>query len=87
MVNKKGLQFMYQILLAFILYCIATVIGIHTTREWNSYHIICPLNETGEQLIQAMSDGQEVLCIYTKTPMKKGRSSYKSGALQSAYPY
>lgn len=78
---------MDKILLAFILFIVAGIAGIHTAREWNSYHIICPPNTQGETLIQSMSDGQEVLCIYSKTPMVKQRSSYKQGSLQSAYPY
>ena len=70
-----------QIILAFILFLCALVLGIHTAREWNSYHIICPSEEQGEALVQSMSDGMEVLCIYSKDPMKRGRSSYKSGKL------
>ena len=76
-----------QIILAFILFICALVLGINTAREWNSYHIICPPNEKGEALVQSMSNGDEVLCIYSKNPMAKGRTSYKSGSLQSAYSY
>ena len=75
------------IIIAFILFICALVLGIHTAREWNSYHIICPPIESGEALVQSMSNGDEVLCIYSKNPMAKGRTSYKSGSLQSAYPY
>ena len=74
-----------QIILAFILFLCALVLGIHTAREWNSYHIICPPNESGEALVQSMSNGDEVLCIYSKQPMKKARTSYKQGSLRSAY--
>lgn len=75
------------IILAFILFVIAMICGVHTAREWNSYQIICPPNESGEALVQSMSNGDEVLCVYSKNPMAKGRTSYKSGSLQSAYPY
>lgn len=78
---------MGKILFAFLLFLLAMVIGVQTAREWNSYHIICPPNESGEALVQSMSNGDEVLCIYSKNPMVKGRTSYKSGSLQSAYPY
>ena len=75
------------IILAFILFIVAMICGVYTAREWNSYQIICPPNESGEALVQSMSNGDEVLCIYSKNPMAKGRTSYKSGSLQSAYPY
>ena len=78
---------MSKILFAFLLFLLAMVIGVQTAREWNSYHIICPPNESGEALVQSMSNGDEVLCVYSKNPMAKGRTSYKSGSLQSAYPY
>ena len=69
------------ILVSFFLFVCASLIGTHTLRDWNSYHIICPSEEQGEALVQSMSDGMEVLCIYSKDPMQKGRSSYKSGKL------
>ena len=75
---------MGKILFAFLLFLLAMVIGVQTAREWNSYHIICPPNESGEQLIQSMSNGDEVLCIYSKQPMKTARTSYKQGSLRSA---
>ena len=50
---------MGKILFTFLLFLLAMVIGVQTAREWNSYHIICPPNESGEQLIQSMSNGDE----------------------------
>ena len=76
-----------QIILAFILFVVAMICGVYTAREWNSYQIICPPNESGEALVQSMSNGEEVLCIYSKNPMKHSRSAFKPGSLQHAYSY
>lgn len=44
--------------------------------------IRCPLNENGQTFIQSMSDGHEVLCVYTKDIPQHKRLTYKKGTLK-----
>lgn len=69
-----------QLFLAFILFCLSACIGAFLYKEAHMQVIICPEGK----LIQAMSDGNEVLCIYSKEPMKEKQRIYKKGELQNA---
>ena len=67
-----------QLILAFILFCMSATIGAVLYKEYNTQTIVCPAGN----LIQAMSDGKEVLCIYSKEQMKEKHRSYKKGELE-----
>lgn len=67
-----------QLVLAFILFVISATLGAMLYQEYNTKIIICPEG----RLIQAMSDGREVLCIYSKEPMKEKQRTYKKGELK-----
>ena len=67
-----------QLILAFILFCMSATIGAVLYKEYNTQTIVCPAGN----LIQVMSDGKEVLCIYSKEQMKEKHRSYKKGELE-----
>ena len=67
-----------QTIIAFILFVISATLGAMLYQEYNTKILICPEG----QLIQAMSDGREVLCIYSKEPMKEKQRAYKKGELK-----
>ena len=67
-----------QTIFAFLLFVICAFLGAELYKQYNTRTIICPPGN----LIQAMSDGNEVLCIYSKEPMKERQQSYKKGALE-----
>ena len=72
------------ILIAFTLFFIAGALGIIYAREVNTQYIVCPANENGEELMQSMSNGDEVLCIYSKHKPTTKQVSYKPGILKPA---
>ena len=63
--------------LVFIFFCFAACLGAVIHKHTHTYTIQCPEGK----LVQAMSDGNEVLCIYSKEPMKEKRTAYKKGKL------
>lgn len=70
------------LLFSFILFILSGMYGIHLEREKNTRSIICPYED---KLIQVESDGNEVLCIYTKEPMKHQRSKYVEGQIRDGH--
>ena len=73
---------MVRLIATFVLSVLVTTYGFYLGRSWTTYTIVCPANEAGETLQQSMSNGDEVLCIYAKEPMKQKRTSYKKGKLK-----
>lgn len=68
-------------IITFCLFCTTLFIGTYYDREFNKYYLMCPSMDNGNKLVQSISDGKEVICIYTQDPMKKGRYSNKLGYL------
>lgn len=69
-------------ILSFILFICSAYIGAIYYVYTNQQLIRCPLKENEETFIQSMSDGHEVLCIYTKTSLQSKKLIYKKGTLK-----
>jgi len=77
-----NLKYILPLILSFILFICSAYIGAMAYVHMTQQTIRCPLNENGETFIQSMSDGNEVLCIYTKTIPQHKKLTYKKGTLQ-----
>ena len=69
---------MLKLIVTFVFFILCSLYGAFLYKEFNTVTIKCPPGN----LIQAMSDGREVLCIYSKEPMKEKQRTYKKGELK-----
>lgn len=69
------------LLLSFILFATSAIIGTGCYVYLTQQTLRCPLEESGHTFIQSMSDGKEVMCIYTKDIPQHKRLTYKKGKL------
>lgn len=70
------------LIISFILFTASAITGAICYVYITKQTIQCPLNENGQTFIQSMSDGHEVLCVYTKDIQQHKRLTYKKGTLK-----
>jgi len=63
---------------SFVLFSVIAVVSATKYKEYNTKTIVCPSEET---LVQAMTDGNDVLCVYTKESLQSKKLYYKKGVL------
>jgi len=64
------------------LFVIAAAGGIIVYKETTMQQIVCPPNSNGETFIQSITDGNEIICMYTITPPMNKKIIRKKGYLK-----
>ena len=62
-----------------LLFVIAASIGMIVYKETTMQQIVCPDVVQGERFVQSMTDGKELICVYSVTPPMNKKIVRKSG--------
>jgi len=68
-----------KFILTFIVFCVIAVVSATNYKQIITKTLICP---EPERLLQVMSDGNEVMCVYTKIPQQNKPHQYLKGIIQ-----
>jgi len=62
-----------------LLFVIAAGVGMIVYKETTMQQIVCPDVLQGEKFVQSMTDGKELICVYSVTPPMNKKLVRKSG--------
>lgn len=62
-----------------LLLIIAMGVGVIVYKETTMQQIVCPDVVQGERFVQSMTDGKELICVYSVTPPMNKKIVRKSG--------
>jgi hypothetical protein len=65
-----------------LLFIIAAGVGIIVYKETTMQQIVCPPVVNGETFIQSITDGNEIICMYSVTPPTNKKLIRKQGTFK-----